>query len=299
MNQDIIKNQIEREKRLSNYEGEDRLVLSTELKDILDKESELTGGVGRFMCSIPALDNLTDGFKKGNLVVIGGYPGEGKSVLARSLTRQFISNGHNCLWFTFEETEEEFLKYFEVMPKFYIPKTIKEKSIDWIEEKIIESKVSEFILEEKRPQIVFIDNLNAIKNTALRNIERIGLNESSLYEAITQRIKNLAIDYKLIIFLMVNSNRSEERGRQAILDDTSYLGSQQIAHLGDCCWSIWRRKDKGKSWDSPTKLYDEAILNISKNRGIGRKCGIVKLRYENDNFYGIEEQAPFNYENPN
>src|SRR3990167_10116863 len=133
-----------------------------------------------------------------------------------------------------------------------------------------------------------IDNLNALKNTALSKADRIGLNESSLYEVITQKIKNLSVYYKLTIFLMVNSNRSEANGRQAMLDDSSFYGSQQIAHIADTCWSIWRRKEKGKNWDSPARIYDEAILNISKNRGFERKCGVIKLKYENGDFSELD-----------
>ena len=289
MNIQNIQNKIEKEKRLSTYAGEDRLMLAPELKESLEKERQENGGIRRFNCNLPLLDELTRGFTNGNLVVLGGYPGEGKSTFARTLTKRFIENGTNCLWFTFEETEEEFLSYFgDRVPEFYIPKTIKEKTIEWIDERIIESKVNESIPENKRPKIIFIDNLEAIKNTALKLTDRIGFNEASLYAGIVQSIKNLAIDYKLVIFLLVNSNRSEGKGRQAILDDTSYVGSQQVAHIADICWSIWRRKDKGKDWDSPAKLYDEAILNISKNRGLGRKCGVVKLKYDNGDFSELQ-----------
>lgn len=278
-----IKQIIEKEERLSKHTGEDRLILAPELKAILEKEEQ--GITHKFMCGMPILDDLTKGFKPGNLVAIGGYPGEGKSTLSRTLTKRFIENGVNCLWFTFEETESEFLSYFgDIVPDFYIPKSIKEKTIEWIDERIVESRVSENIPEDKRPRIVFIDNLNALKNTALNKVERIGLNEAALYEAITQKIKNLALEYKLTIFLMVNSNRSEGNGRQSMLDDSSFYGSQQIAHIADSCWSIWRRKEKGKNWDSPAKVFDEAILNISKNRGLNRKCGVVKLKYENGDF---------------
>ena len=285
-----IKFNLDKEEKLSVYEGEDRIILAPELKLFLDEERKKTGEIKRFNTGLLRLDELTKGFTAGNLIALGGYSGEGKSSFARTLTKRFLENGTNCLWFTFEETEEEFLSYFgDKIPEFYIPKMIKEKTIEWINERIIESKVSQFILEEKRPKVIFIDNLEAIKNSALKVIDKIGLNESSLYGVIIQKIKNIAIEHHLVIFLMINSNRSEGKGRQAILDDSSYFGSQQISHIADICWSIWRRKDKGKDWDSPAVLYDEAILNISKNRGMGRKCGIIKLKYDNGDFYELDE----------
>jgi len=290
MEHDKIKNLIEKEARLSKHQGEDRLILASELKDLLDKEGKEQ--IHKFMSGMPLMDELTQGFKPGNLIAIGGYPGEGKSTLSRTLTKKFIENGVNCLWFTFEETESEFLSYFgDKVPDFYIPKSIKEKTIDWIDERIIESRVSENIMEENRPKIVFIDNLNALKNTALSKSDRMGLNEAALYEMITQKIKNLALEYKMTIFLMVNSNRSEGNGRQSMLDDSSFYGSQQIAHIADSCWSIWRRKEKGKNWDAPAKVYDEAILNISKNRGVGRKCGVIKLQYSDGDFNELAVQG--------
>ena len=281
------KQTIEKAKELKEYSGEDRLILATELMQELEKENK---GLLNFMTGMQKMDELTQGFKPGNLIALGGFPGEGKSTFARTLTKRFLDNKIHCLWFQFEESEFEFLKHFgDNIPEFFIPKTIKEKSIDWIEEKIIESVVSKNIQEEKRPKIIFIDNLNAIKNTALSRQEKAGLNEVSLYEVISQRIKNLAVDYELSVFLMVNSNRSEANGRQSILDDSSFYGSQQIAHIADSCWSIWRRKEKAKSWDKPAQFYDEAMLNISKNRGYNRKCGIIKLKFENGEFSEIEE----------
>ena len=68
------------EKFLFEYHGEDRIVSSQELKDHL-KEAQNRKALVYIKSGIPSLDNLIGGFEGGELNVISGISGQGKTLL--------------------------------------------------------------------------------------------------------------------------------------------------------------------------------------------------------------------------
>lgn len=58
-------------------------------------------------CGFPALDNITDGFHKGHLFVLGGRPAMGKSALAIQCAYNVAVQGLPVLYFSYEMTKDE------------------------------------------------------------------------------------------------------------------------------------------------------------------------------------------------
>ena len=87
--------------KLRNYNGEDRVVSSHEMKLALDKRPE---AVIRVKSLIPSLDRYIEDFRDGELIAISGPTKMGKTLLAQTLTVNFGKQNQPALWFTYGNT---------------------------------------------------------------------------------------------------------------------------------------------------------------------------------------------------
>ena len=71
------------ELKLSQYEGEDRIVSSIDLAKELEKIT-----VPQIKLGVPGLDRILNGVEAGELIVVTGPSGEGKTTLLMSITRR-------------------------------------------------------------------------------------------------------------------------------------------------------------------------------------------------------------------
>ena len=82
---DVIKQRQEYQARLDafkNYNGSDRVVRVEELK----KELELKPKQEAIYCDLERLNDTVGGFQRGELVVVSGATGQGKTALLQTLT---------------------------------------------------------------------------------------------------------------------------------------------------------------------------------------------------------------------
>jgi replicative DNA helicase len=147
---------------------------------------------------IPTLDRMTDGFCAGNLIVVSGPTGNGKTLLAQTLTRQFSAKKKEPLWFSYELPPEELLATFPELPYFLMPMELKHGSMDWFEERCIES------LEKHRNRIIFIDHLHFL-------IDMFRIKNPSLeIGACVRRLKRFAVQEGFIVFLICHIHKIQE-----------------------------------------------------------------------------------------
>lgn len=262
-----IKFHSSKEEQMAKYEGEDRIVSSHEFKKEL--EEERGKATYSFKSQFPRLDEITEGFETGELIVISGFTGHGKTSLAQSLTVNFEKQKIKTLWFSYEMPARQFFAKFQKLPLFYLPKELKESTLRWIEDKIIEAKI------KYDTRVVMIDHLHFLFDfvrSAHPSLE-IG--------TIVRTLKGLAMAYNIVIFLIAHTSMPKGRGSPGLEDirDSSFITQE-----ADSAMVIQRIKNK-------TIYGNDAWLTVLKHRRMGSIGKRVKLFYKDKQFYELTDSA--------
>lgn len=260
------------EKELAKYEGEDRIVPSEELATKLDKIPSRS-----FKMGVPSMDRILEGVEPGELIVVTGPSGQGKTTFLMSLTKNMEEKS---AWFTLEVTPKQFLKKIiardDKLPSFYLPAKNVENNIDWLLTRIIEAKV------KFDTNIVFIDHLHQIFS-----IERVKNNTSLEIGDVVAQIKKIAIDYGLTIFLIAHNKDRMDMKEPQMAD---IRDSGMICRLADTVMGIWRVPNlkNGETMEEKAKVSrvrecgetdNWAKVRIWKNRREG-KLGFWFMRHD-------------------
>jgi len=238
-------------------------VSSIEMKDELSKidDQEI-----RYMSRIPMLDNLTEGFVAGELIVISGPTKHGKTLFAQSLTSQFTKQNAFSLWFSFEVTPKYFLKGFYDLPLFYMPRKLKTNALDWVIGKCIES------YKQYRTRIIFLDHLHYLFDMARTRSPSIEIGQ------VIRRLKSMAVEHEFIVFLLCHTTKgaSDTDMTYEAIRDSSF-----VAQESDCVLMIRRS----------TKEVDgnKARLRVEFHRRTGVLQKVVNLYRGSDGYLYQEE----------
>ena len=242
-NTDVTKTekQMQLEEELFNYTGEDEVISSQELE--LHLKSQVNNSK-KYISGIPTLDDIIGGYETGELTVVSGLTGNGKTLFCQTLTKSFTEQRNFPLWFSFEVTPSQFLRNFgDELPLFYTPKTLKGMSTKWIWRKIYEAKMKYGI------DTVFVDHLHYL-------VPFSGGNMSLAIGQVMRTLKKFAIEFDLVFFLIAHTkktNPDEELGLGSARD------SSFVEQEADNVFYLWRRTD------DPQKT----VLKIAKNRRRG------------------------------
>ena len=242
---------------LENYHNSDDSVVHF-------KDYKVPKGSGRnhIPSNILELDNLIGGFGKGDIILISGDTGDGKSTFARFLIRKLSEQKKKSLVFSYEETNEEFLsKFMGDLPDGYIPKVLTAKSPVWIEAKILEA------VELYGIEVVFIDNLKGIIDYDTRR------NEVSEVDSIIQKLKAIAIKYNIVLFLLAHIKKSDT----GLIDKNSLTGSKTIVDTASVGIALYRGREEQRN-------KEKVLTGIKYNNYTS--CYLFKNRYKGkyDNF---------------
>ena len=237
---------LEQLEKLHHNQSEDRMVLSTELKNMINGEPkrELSSGLGK-------LDDLIDGFIGGELTTVSGFTGHGKTLLCQTLTKEFVRQGDCPAWFTFEVRPAQFISQFgNSLPIFTLPAKHKDKSMDWIEEHIVEAQL------KYDSKVFIIDHLHFIVDMATK------LNMSLEIGQVMRRLKTICVDYNMIGFLIAHLQKlklenNEGKKREPELGDTR--DSSFVEQESDNVLYVWRSKEREKG----------GYIKVAKNRRNG------------------------------
>jgi replicative DNA helicase len=247
-----------------NYQEEDRVVGFKELYQEL-KENPLPEG---YKTGIPELDKKIEGFRGGNVVIVSGTTGSGKTSLLQTFTKEFSKKILSTLFFTYEVPPKEFLRKFESdMPELaYLPRQHKGSKMDWLEERIIEA------IAKYKTKIVMIDHLHF-----LLDMKMMSGNTSLFIGGIMRELKRIAIEYELVIFLIAHTKKTKF-SQDEMPDLTSLRDSGMVACESDFVIFIDRKLTENK------RNYDnKAMLYLAKNRWNG-KTGWINLVYYDNKF---------------
>jgi replicative DNA helicase len=222
---------LRKEELLRNYKGDDEIVPWSYFEERIKNSPKLeVMPLGQ-----PQLDGfMGGGFSTGQLIALTGITKNGKTAWAVDMTHRMSKFAP--LWFPFEETAEELVRkqmeYGRAMPRAFAPKNITNYSIEWIEEKIIESVI------KYNTKIVFVDHLHFLANFGEAK-ERFDLQLTKL----VSDLKKLAKKTDTAIVLVVHL-------RKVMLDKAPDINdikeTSSVAQWSDKVLIVWREAKKDK-----------------------------------------------------
>ena len=235
--------------QLMEFKPGDKFSIQTEMDDtvesIQDSESKLikTGYDG--------LDNLAGGLTRGEITIIGGRPGHGKTTFLVNLLANMVGRGYKCVLFNRELPNSELLKKLIAlesgklsygMIRNGIFDTTGVKELERIKQFIVKKYNSKMLrmfdnirdfpkaaaeVKKFRPDVILDDYIQLISPT--RQIEQRRLQ----LEALVNDYKWLAKEHKCVVVLASQLNRSLEMRSTAAkpqLSDLAESGAiEQVA----------------------------------------------------------------------
>ena len=264
-------NELQREEQMErmtamakDYRGEDRVVSSQELEEAVKQQKEKP----KFTSGFSTLDNLMEGFVTGESIFLTGITKHGKTSFCMEMSVRLEEQ--NPLWLSFEERAVDLLRKFSDktghFPKFFTPKRNERKTLEWVESKIIESKV------KYNTKVVFIDHIGFIKDDEWRSGER----EDQVLERISRAIHSLAVQWEVLIVLMghLTKVRSDQNP-----DIENIKGSSAMSQESDLTMMVWRetRREHGE-----VVISNRTNVSLQANRR--GKTGNIKFVYKDGRF---------------
>jgi len=249
---------------MANYKGEDEVVSFEDYK-----KTHIEFVKQGFSSGMPSLDRLIDKFHEGDLVTITASTGQGKTSWCQYLTVNFANSQKKSLWFSYEVPVMNFLlKFGEQLPEGYVPNLLTERSLVWIERKIVEAIV------KFKVSVVFVDHLHYLFN--LRETRNVSLEIGE----IMRTLKIIAKKYSVTIFIVAHTGKIED-GRSAVglnnIRDSSFVGQES-----DYVFALWRIKLQ-QTWkqieDFGVQYKNETVISVIKNRYNGQ-LGSVRMYYD-------------------
>lgn len=261
----------------------DRIVLLSEVV------SELPTKIPRYPTSWVELDKaLGGGFKDGDLVIISGVSGEGKTTLSQTITYNLCLFNIPVCWFSYEVSNAHLDNKFREMGikdfyKVYVPKKNTTGKLDWVKQKIIEAAV------KFEAQVFIIDHIDFLSPMDAKTSD----NEAIALKKIATELKSLATELGVVIICMAHIRKLPDGKKEPDMHDIGY--SAGIFQLADYVLLVWREKiDAKKSLASGSVgevATNNTFIKIVKNRETG-VLKILKVYYENGKFNTYDWTPP-------
>ena len=258
-----------REESLKVYDGEDKIISSM---DFAEKLKNVPKDPAIFS-KMPTLDSLCGGFRLGQLIIIGGKPKNGKTLLGQTLTSNFFEQGVLSLWFSYEMTPEEFLERFPNLPVLYMPQFLEGKEVDWLSNRIIEAKAKFGI------KVVFFDHLHYLID--MGKIQNPSLDIGT----VVRNLKRMAVYLKIVVFVMAHVTKLN-RGEKATSDDLRDTGMTK----GECDKVIMINRLSSENRENQSVI----TLGADRQTGVMDKDFLVVKRgllYELETRESIREEG--------
>lgn len=238
-------------------------------------------------------DLLGGGFYRGELIVVGGRPGSGKTALACALGYNIASRGGDgrVLMFSMEMPGRDLAARLIALESGVSVKDIRQVNLTgkydqfvgalgkvseadfWIDESLepsaseIRSRVREFVCEYGSLGLVIVDYLQLMVNSADENV----VNKIS---EITRQMKILAREIDAPVVLLSQLNRGVETRTNKRPSLSDLRGSGGIEQDADVVLGVYR--DDYYNPDSPDRGMAEIIGLKGRNSG----TGTVKLLFD-------------------
>ncbi len=223
-------------------------------------------------------DMFLGGFRDGQLIIISGLSGHGKTELSLQITKSYSEQAIPTLWLSFEMTLNELQWKFQNMGGYedllcYVPKSNISDNVKWLEDKIVEAIT---LFDTK---IVFIDNLDFITIDKQEGDDKL-----TAQKRITGMLKKIAIEYEIIIFLNAHTTKLEE-GKEPRMQNL--YGASEVYKLADVVLFIHRLREEVRRGEQALEFTNESKIIVDKNRLTG-KLGSFRMYFKDNQFKLID-----------
>lgn len=250
---------------MKDYHGEDEIVSSHDFyKKVAAMPPEM-----RYLFGISSIDVMTEGFGHGDLIVITGFTGYGKTTFCQTIAYNLGQHDIPTLWFSFELSARQFFNKYKdkTIPLFYMPNKNKPYDMLWLKKKIIEAK------EKFNIKVVFIDHLHYI--TPMLSGEQ---RKHEVIGDIMRELKVFTAENDIVVFIMAHTKQPKDALSPSLADirDSSF-----VAQEADAVYAIHRPAKRGRH----DEFEDFNTFTIIKQRHNGSIGKPTKLEIHNQMFY--------------
>lgn len=222
-------------------------------------------------------DEKRGGVRDGDLVIITGRPGEGKTSFAQAIIKNLSEDYLFSIFFSYEVMVDNVYAKFKLMgmgddPIVIVPKKIITGNLKWVKEKIIEAQEKHMI------KFAVIDHIDFLTPSDMKNSDQLRM----VLKNTTLELKSMAIELGIIIFLIVHTKKVPNH-REVELEDIGE--SSGIGQLADFVFSVARdflEDDRGVMIAT-----DNGLIKILKNRLTGKQPYMKFHMGENNNIEAI------------
>ena len=218
---------------------------------------------------MPCFDGIINGgVSPGDVVVIAGQSGHGKTSLAQDWTVSLIRGAKKvkALWFSYEVLPTHLWNKFVGMginreDCIFTPAKNSTGNVAWVENKIKEGK------EKFGIKAVFIDHLGFLlpKTDGTLGKSNMSSNYAAFITQIMRDLKTIALNEEVIIFLPVHMKKMDSKHKTSDIDDIK--DSSGIGQESDLVFLIERERNKDKG--AKSYFTDITKITLAKNRKTG------------------------------
>lgn len=222
-------------------------------------------------------ESLGGGLTDGDLVLIVGQSGEGKTTVAQTLTHNLLNVQAHSVWFSFEVTVAELWHKFANMGlkedvPIYTPERYVHRTITWIKKKILEAR------DIHKCKVVVIDHLGFLvgeyEGSGEKGMKGLNNNLASVYGMICRDLKTIAVQENIIIVLLWHTRKLAPNKTEATGDDIKE--SSGVLQECDVALSVSRERITANNKYSKEAVEDvfgpNSFIKMLKNR----RTGILK-----------------------
>lgn len=285
---------------LTNEMKTQKLVSSAELlKDIFFelKEKSLNPKLSGLESGFYALDSLTQGFQKSDLIIIAGRPSMGKTALGLNIAINVIQNSKlPVLFFSLEMSKEQIMYRLLAMETEIDQMRLRSgklKKEDWkklndiikiiskfplfindisnLSTQDVRSEIKTIIFEQNQIGLIIIDYLQLMQNPKLTNENRV-----QELSQITRSLKTLAREFNVPIIALSQLSRNVENriDKKPILSDLRESGSiEQDADI------VLMLSHKNNTSSNQTNL-DSQLINLIIAKQRNGPIGTISLKFD-------------------
>jgi len=271
--------------------GQDFVPLSTVAGDYLAAiEAADDGDLLGLSCGYPAIDQITQGFKAGELVVLAARPGVGKTALALSIALHVAQAGHRVGIFSLEMDRELLLQRLLAMvlgaATTQVPRLLRRGDVRAINALAAVSDLPIHIDHTAALNVLAIRDrarrLAAEHDVDLWVVDYLQLaqggdaraDEVARITAVSQGLTAMAREFRTPVLALSQLSRAVE-GRAGHVPQLSDLrGSGSIEQDASQVWFIYREE----LYDTETDKAGVAEIHVAKHRN--GETGVAPLRFE-------------------